>query len=250
MKNISILLFALLLLPGCLKAKKSPFDFNTPGGFIFGFVIGSQGSQTFSISGNITGFTSGSLVLQNNGQNDLTITAPTDKYSFSGLSSGATYLISVKSHPTGMACTLTKSKGTISASITDAHINCTAATANALYSLGDTTKSYWLDYVKSDGTSPLDATGTACTGSETGYYNACIHAGEFKKISIPNITSCDGITATDSLSAFNWKCVVASDGSVSVISTGLRGDKGLSDLIDFTSPGSFRNNSVTVLIQR
>jgi hypothetical protein len=247
MKNISILLFALLLLPGCLKAKKSPFDFNSPGGFIFGFVIGSQGSQTFSISGNITGFTSGSLVLQNNGQNDLTITAPTDKYSFSGLSSGATYLISVKSHPTGMACTLTKSKGTISASITDAHINCTAATANALYTLGDATKSYWLDYVKSDGTSPLDATGTACTGSETGYYNACIHAGEFKKISIPNITSCDGITATDSLSAFNWKCVVASDGSVSVISTGLRGDKGLSDLIDFTSPGSFRNNSVTVL---
>jgi hypothetical protein len=248
MKNISILLFALLLLPGCLKAKKSPFDFNSPGGFIFGFVVGSQGSQTFSLGGNITGFTSGSLVLQNNGQNDLTITAPTDKYSFSGLSSGATYLISVKSHPTGMACTLTKSKGTISASITDAHINCTAATANALYTLGDATKSYWLDYVKSDGTSPLDATGTACTGSETGYYNACIHAGEFKKISIPNITSCDGITATDSLSAFNWKCVVASDGSVSVISTGLRGDKGLTDLIDFTSPGSFRNNTVTVLL--
>jgi hypothetical protein len=46
-----------------------------------------------------------------------------------------------------MACTLTKSKGTISASITDAHINCTAATANALYTLGDATKSYWLDYV-------------------------------------------------------------------------------------------------------
>jgi hypothetical protein len=106
MKRIGKFLFLILLFPACLKAKKSPFDFSSPGGFIFGFVVGSQGSQTFSLGGNITGFTSGSLVLQNNGQNDLTITAPTDKYSFSGLSSGATYLISVKSHPTGMACTL------------------------------------------------------------------------------------------------------------------------------------------------
>ena len=95
-------------------------------------------------------------------------------------------------------------KGTISV-VFDADINCTAATANALYSLGDTTKSYWLDYVKSDGTSPLDATGTACTGSET---DTTMHAfmQANLKISIPNITSCDGITATDSLSAFNWKC--------------------------------------------
>ncbi len=65
-------------------------------------------------------------------------------------------------------------------------------------------------------------------------------------MAIPNITSCDGITAADSLSAFYWNCFVGTDSSVSVISTGLRGDKGLSDLIDFTSPGSWRSNTVTV----
>ena len=264
MKNICIVLLTIFIFTACLKAKKSPFDISTPTtGLIFGFAasFGSQTANTatttgtetgtttstFSLGGTITGFTTGTLVLQNNNTNDLTLSSA-GNYSFSGLASGATYSISVKSHPTGLACTLTKAKGTISANITDAHITCATSTATALYSLGNTAQSYWLDYVKSDGTSPLNATGTACTGTETGFYNACIHAGEFKKISIPNITSCDGITASDSLSAFNWRCVVATDGSVSVISTGLRGDKGLSDLIDFSSPGSFRNNFVTILL--
>lgn len=263
MKNICIVLLTIFIFTACLKAKKSPFDISTPTtGLIFGFAasFGSQTANTatttgtetgtttstFSLGGTITGFTTGTLVLQNNNTNDLTLSSA-GNYSFSGLASGATYSISVKSHPTGLACTITNATGTLTANVTNANITCATSTATALYSLGNTAQSYWLDYVKSDGTSPLNATGTACTGTETGFYNACIHAGEFKKISIPNITSCDGITASDSLSAFNWRCVVATDGSVSVISTGLRGDKGLSDLIDFTSPGSFRNNSVTVL---
>lgn len=273
MKNICIVLLTIFIFTACLKAKKSPFDISTPTtGLIFGFAA-SFGSQTatttgttagtgtgtdtvnntFSVGGTITGFTTGTLVLQNNNTNDLTLSSA-GNYSFSGLASGATYSISVKSHPTGLACTLTKAKGTISANITDAHINCAAATANALYTLGDATKSYWMDYVESNGTSPLNATGVGCIPPSppalplTRFYYECIHSGEFKKISIPNITSCDGITATDSLSAFNWRCVVATDSSVSVISTGLRGEKGLTDLIDFTSPGSFRTNFVTVLL--
>lgn len=263
MKNICIVLLTIFIFTACLKAKKSPFDISTPTtGLIFGFAasFGSQTANTatttgtetgtttstFSLGGTITGFTTGTLVLQNNNTNDLTLSS-VGNYSFSGLASGATYSISVKSHPTGFACTITNATGTLTANVTNANITCATSTATALYSLGNTAQSYWLDYIKSDGTSPLNATGTACTGTETGFYNACIHAGEFKKISIPNITSCDGITASDSLSAFNWRCVVATNGSISVISTGLRGDKGLSDLIDFTSPGSFRNNSVTVL---
>ncbi|HRG47095.1 MAG TPA: hypothetical protein PLX69_04955 [Leptospiraceae bacterium] len=263
MKNTCIVLLTIFIFTACLKAKKSPFDISTPTtGLILGFAasFGSQAANTatttgtetgtttstFSLGGTITGFTTGTLVLQNNNTNDLTLSS-VGNYSFSGLASGATYSISVKSHPTGFACTITNATGTLTANVTNVNITCATSTATALYSLGNTAQSYWLDYVKSDGTSPLNATGTACTGTETGFYNACIHAGEFKKISIPNITSCDGITASDSLSAFNWRCVVATNGSISVISTGLRGDKGLSDLIDFTSPGSFRNNSVTVL---
>lgn len=244
---IHILLILSLFLINCLKVKKSAFDMSKPVGIFFGIFIGNQ-PQGLSISGTITGFTSGTLILQNNGKDDLTLTAPATQYSFNGIASGSTYSILPKSHPTGLSCKIDNLKGTITSNITSANITCSTANSSALYSLGDTTKSYWLDYVKFDGTSPLDATGTACTGTESGFYNACIHAGEFKKVSIPNFTSCDNITASDSLSAFNWKCVVSSDKSVSVISTGLRSDKGLTDLIDFTSPGSWKNITLTVLL--
>jgi hypothetical protein len=237
------LLFCCLILGGCLNAKKAPFDMNSPFGVFFNFLFSLQ----YSVGGTITGFSSGTLVLQNNAKDDLTL-QPTDKYSFSQNSSGATYSISIKSHPVGFGCKIENSKGTVTGNVTNVNISCSASNTSALYTLGDSTKSYWLDYVKFDGTSPINATGATCTGSETGFYNSCIHAGEFRKVDIPNITSCDGITASDSLSAFNWKCNVATDGSVSVISTGLKDDKGLSDLIDFTSPGSFKTNAVTILL--
>jgi len=216
---------------------------NSPFGVFFNFLFSLQ----YSVGGTITGFSSGTLVLQNNAKDDLTL-QPTDKYSFSQNSSGATYSISIKSHPVGFGCKIENSKGTVTGNVTNVNISCSAFNTSALYTLGDSTKSYWLDYVKFDGTSPVNATGATCTGSEAGFYNSCIHAGEFRKVDIPNITSCDGITASDSLSAFNWKCIVASDNSVSVISTGLRNDKGLTDLIDFTSSGSFKNNAVTILL--
>lgn len=240
MKQIQILLLCFLF-TNCLKVKKSAFDFSSPVGLIFSLVWANQ-SQGYSVGGTITGFTSGTLILQNNGKDDLTLTAPLTQYSFSGLTSGTSYSILPKTHPSGFSCSIDNAKGTVVNNITNVNIICASATPTSLYSTG----SYWLDYVKSDGTSPINASGTACTGSETGFYNACIHAAEFKKISIPNISSCDGIAATDLLSSFNWKCVVSSDNSVYIVSTGLKTDKGLGNLIDFTSSGSWKNNSVTI----
>jgi hypothetical protein len=247
MKKILLILFVFLQVPNCLKAKRSSFDFNGPSGFpfAFGLFLFVNRNQSFSVGGNITGFTAGKLTLQNKAGSDL-ILDPTANYAFTGIASGSTYSISIKTHPVGLACTLSNPTGTANGNITNVNIACVTSTATALYALGNTAQSFWMDYVKSDGNSPLDSTGTACTGTETGYYNACIHAGEFKKISVPNITSCTGITATDSLSAFNWKCILSSNNTVSVVSTGLRGDKGLTDLIDFTSPGSWRDIFVTV----
>ncbi|MDX1957367.1 MAG: hypothetical protein SFU98_02285 [Leptospiraceae bacterium] len=246
--NKIILYIIFLLNLFCLQAKKSSFDLSKPTSFLFGFLFASSfssGSGNLSISGTITGFTSGSLILQNNNSNDLTL-SPTNQFTFSNIAKDSKYSISIKTHPVGLACTLSNATGTVSSNITNVNIACVPAVLTSLYNLGNATQSFWMDYVKSDGTSPINATGVACTGSETGFYNACIHAGEFKKFDIPNLTSCTGITVTDSLSAFQWRCVVSSNGSIFVTSTGLKEDKGLSDLIDFTSPGSFRNNSAIV----
>ncbi len=257
----SFLLITLLFFQmGCLKPRKSLFDFNSSvgGGFIgFGFLLSlnsrtdtgtgtGTAAPTFSVGGNITGYSSGTLVLQLNGGADLTLT-PTSTYSFSGtLASGTTYTVSVKSHPLGLSCSLSNQTGTITSNISNANITCTNFVAKAQYDLGDPTKSYWLDYVKSNGTNPLNATGVTCDPAvENGFYNACIHAGEIKKFSVPNITSCDGITAEDHLKTLNWNCFVQ-NGVVNIFSTGLRADKGLSDLIDFTGLGSWRDNFVIV----
>ncbi len=105
----------------------------------------------------------------------------------------------------------------------------------------------WMDYIRRNMFSPssvAQTTITACDGTETGWYNSCIHAGEIRKFEMTNISDCIDVTATDSLGVFNWICVVQS-GKVFVYSTGLKEEKGLSDLINFTS-ATWRNNSVEV----
>jgi hypothetical protein len=196
------------------------------------------------VGGSITGFTSGNLVLQFNKGNDLTLT-PTNQYSYQNISQNQNYEISVKKHPTGLSCSIINEKGIVTGNISNVNLSCISFTAKSLYDLGNPNQSYWLDYVKSDGTNPLNATGTACTGTETGFYNACIHAGEFRKFDIPNLNSCAGITASDSLGVFQWRCMVSSNGSVFVTSTGLKDEKGLSDLVNFDT-STFNTIFVTI----
>jgi hypothetical protein len=106
-------------------------------------------------------------------------------------------------------------------------------------------QSNWMTYVKNDGTHPLNATGTPCTGSETGHFGSCLHAGEMRGVKISNRSSCVGISATDSLGAFYWRCV-SQNGSVFVVTGGLAEEKYLSGLIDFTAIPTWKPNAVTV----
>lgn len=103
----------------------------------------------------------------------------------------------------------------------------------------------WNDYVKNDQASIYTASDTAATGTETGSYTeAVIHGGEMRAISLPALSTCPGMAATDALGAFDWACVEIG-GNVQMVSTGLKDGKYLSDLIDFTT-GQWRENSVTV----
>jgi hypothetical protein len=106
-------------------------------------------------------------------------------------------------------------------------------------------QSNWMAYIKNDGTNPLNATGTPCTGSETGHFGSCLHAGEMRGVKISNRSSCVGVSASDSLGAFYWRCV-SQNGSVFVVTGGLADEKYLSDLIDFTGTPVWRPNAVTV----
>ncbi|MBI5495243.1 MAG: hypothetical protein HY904_09440 [Deltaproteobacteria bacterium] len=112
----------------------------------------------------------------------------------------------------------------------------------------------WTDYVKADGAGPTSAGDLACDaaadgpsspgGGSTAPYFACIHGGEFRRYSIPGRTACTGLTAADTLGAFDWTCLELAGNAVAV-STGLKTTKRLSDLVDFTN-GRWRTNSVIV----
>ncbi len=239
-KLVLILLFIFL---GCLKTQKSGFDFSTPGGFIFGFALFNFTSQlsngAYTIGGNISGISSGTLNLSyNSASSTVDLSAKTYKIS----ASKGSYTLSLSSIPAGYICTVSNSSGTLSASISNADITCSAVSVSSVY----TGNSNWNDYVKNDGSSVFNAAGTACTGSETGGYRACIHGGEIRKVTLTGLSSCTGITASDSLKAFNWICKTDSSGTAAVYSTGLNSGKYLSDLMDFSTPG-FLKNSVTVL---
>ncbi len=101
----------------------------------------------------------------------------------------------------------------------------------------------WNYYVKRDGTNALNASDTACAGTEIGGYSACIHGGEMRAVSVAGRTGCAGLTARDSLAAFQWRCD-ESTGSVRFVSTGLLPGKFLVDLVDTTAPGWLSNSLI------
>jgi hypothetical protein len=110
----------------------------------------------------------------------------------------------------------------------------------------------WNDYVKYQSASSIyQQTDAACAGTETAlyaYYDgthvSCLHGGELREVPLTGTSSCTGVTASDSLGAFNWSCVVISSVAYAV-SSGLKSTKNLSDLLNSTS---FKNNSVSVTI--
>lgn len=237
MKQFIIFLVLILLTSNCLKAKKSPFDISKPtnvfGFGIISFINGLNAQSNVSISGTITGFTNGSMIILNNEKDEFTL-QPSNTYSIS-VTKNSTYRISLKSNPTGFLCSISNATGTATTNISNANINCTEITTPKLvYSPGN-----WNDYVKNDGTDRLTATSSLCDGTEAGnYYQSCIHAGEIRKIEIPNRSSCTGLTMADNASsggALNWICKEDSaNNQVIIYSTNLRKGKYLSDLLDWS----------------
>ena len=98
----------------------------------------------------------------------------------------------------------------------------------------------WNDWVLADGSSPLTASDASCSGADV----ACVHGGELRKVALPELASCAGLTARDSLGAFTWTCAQV-DGAPAMVSTELAAGHVLSELLE-DSGVAFRLNQVTV----
>ena len=86
-------------------------------------------NTTYSIGGTVTGL-SGTVVLQNNGGDDLSVSS-SGPFTFSTpLADGATYNVTVKTNPSGQTCTVSGGSGTVaSANVTNIAVACTSNSA-------------------------------------------------------------------------------------------------------------------------
>lgn len=84
----------------------------------------NSSTPLYSLSGTVSGQV-GSLVLQNNGGDDLTISADGIFFFATYLLDSSAYVVSVQTQPAGQTCTLTNANGTISgAAVTNVAVNC------------------------------------------------------------------------------------------------------------------------------
>jgi hypothetical protein len=86
--------------------------------------IGTPPPQTFTIGGTVSGLTAGtSVVLQNNGGNNLTVSA---NGSFTFSTPATSYNVTVLTQPTGLNCMVTDGTGTATANVTSVQVACAA----------------------------------------------------------------------------------------------------------------------------
>ena len=82
-------------------------------------------SESSTISGTVVGMLSGqSVTLQNNSGDNLTVSSNTSFIFTTKVASGATYLVTVLTQPTGQTCTPNLNSGVVSGNVTDVSIIC------------------------------------------------------------------------------------------------------------------------------
>lgn len=95
-------------------------------------------SQAHTIGGTVSGL-NGTLVLQNNGTDDLTLTNDGSFVFFTTLPNGVSYNVTVLTQPTGQSCTVTNGSGTMSgADITNVSVTCAVPVPGTNISFTDT----------------------------------------------------------------------------------------------------------------
>ena len=84
----------------------------------------TSGGTTYSVGGTVSGL-SGTVVLQDNGGDNLSVTASGPFTFATALASGAAYGVTVKTNPSGQTCTVSNGSGTVaSANVTNVAVSC------------------------------------------------------------------------------------------------------------------------------
>jgi hypothetical protein len=81
-------------------------------------------TATFTVGGTVTGLSGTGLVLQNNGADNLTITANGAFTFATAIVSGGAYSVTVLTQPSAEMCTVTGGSGTVSANVTSVAVAC------------------------------------------------------------------------------------------------------------------------------
>jgi hypothetical protein len=94
-----------------------------------GWTQGASPPPTYSIGGTVSGL-SGTVVLRDNGGDDLSLSS-NGSYNFkTQMPSGGTYAVTVETNPSGQACTVANGSGTVaSANVTNVAVTCAAPSA-------------------------------------------------------------------------------------------------------------------------
>jgi len=93
---------------------------------LLGVLLACAGcSATYTVGGTVSGLTGTGLVLQNNGGNDLAISANGAFTFLTALKKGASYSVTVLTPPSGEGCSVTNGGGTVaSTNVTDVAVTC------------------------------------------------------------------------------------------------------------------------------
>ena len=95
--------------------------------------VSCTSNPTYAVGGSTSGL-SGTVVLRNNGGDDLTLTANGSFAFATKLAGGAAYNVTVKTNPSGQTCSVANGSGTIgSADVTNVAVSCTS---NPTYAVG------------------------------------------------------------------------------------------------------------------
>ena len=139
----------------------------------------ATGSATYTVGGSVSGL-SGTVVLQDNGGDNLSLSASGPFTFATALAGGTAYNVTVKTSPTGQTCTVSNGTGTIAAAnITNVTVTCTASS---------TTSSASDDFNRADGSlgpnwtdisdGGLAVTAQAVTGTVASGNSGDIRTGE------------------------------------------------------------------------
>lgn len=156
-------------------------------------------TSTFDVGGNVSGL-NGTLVLKNNGGNDLTITQSGGFTFSSKVASGSAYAVTVGTQPAGQTCTLSAASGTVtSGPITNVSVTCSGSTADPGVLCGT-------------GTYCTPGTQTCCVSNGTGTCGSncnggadkvvCDNAQDCAAAGQPTNICCGAVVGTDAINAY------------------------------------------------